>query len=736
VNDRSRLPRPDPPRTLLDLAVIGGILVALFGLGAVLGVFERLSDWLVTREQSGGAFAVVTLLAVGAAVFSVLRWRQAEVETRRRIEVQSRYQLLVEQAPVVTYRWDAASPAGEVPPLFISPQVEDLFGYPVEEWMDRPDMWNRVIHPDDRELVIQASDEADASGMPFHMEYRAVHRDGRTLWIHDDSKIVSWDPDGRPLVAQGVMVDITRTKDAEERLSHAEVRFRSLVEQIPAITYLDEYRPNTVDIWPTTYISPQVEEILGYSPDEWYTRPELWAELVHPDDRERYRAANRAHYRTGEPLDFTVRVFARDGTVHRMRDRAVIIDGPGGRRWAQGILFDETERVVALEHLRATEERFRAIVEHIPVAVYLDIPDGSMESVYISPQVQEIMGVSVQRYLDEPDLWLDLMDEEDRRRCERTYLEAVEARRSWSDQYRIRKPDGKIAWIHDETTFLTDADGEPLFLLGVLYDVTERKRAEEGLRESELRERDAAERLRALDDMKNTFLAAVSHELRSPLTSILGISLTLERTAGVAPEDRHDLVVRLSANAQKLDRLLKDLLDLDRLNRGIVEPQRRTCDVGSLARGTLAALETVSERHVVVLTEDVELAVDAAKVERIVENLLTNAVRHTPRDGTIWLRVEGRAEGALIVVEDDGPGVAEELRTTLFEPFRQGPAAPSHSPGTGIGLSLVARFAELHGGRAWVEDRPGGGASFRVFLPRAAPEEVPALASIESRDAR
>jgi signal transduction histidine kinase len=157
--------------------------------------------------------------------------------------------------------------------------------------------------------------------------------------------------------------------------------------------------------------------------------------------------------------------------------------------------------------------------------------------------------------------------------------------------------------------------------------------------------------------------------------------------------------------------------------------------VGALARGTLATLETLSMRRVVVSTEDVELAVDPAKVERIVENLLTNAARHTPIDGTIWLRVEAQADGLVIVVEDDGPGVAEELHTTIFEPFRQGPAAPSHAPGTGIGLSLVTRFAELHGGRAWVEDRPGGGASFRVFLPQTASPEAAELASVESGDA-
>jgi two-component system sensor histidine kinase MtrB len=115
--------------------------------------------------------------------------------------------------------------------------------------------------------------------------------------------------------------------------------------------------------------------------------------------------------------------------------------------------------------------------------------------------------------------------------------------------------------------------------------------------------------------------------------------------------------------------------------------------------------------------EPVVAWVDPAKVERVVENLLTNAGRHTTPDTPVWVRVVRRDEGVLLTVEDAGGGVPRELRAALFEPFRQGPAAAAHAPGVGIGLSLVARFAELHGGRAWVQDRPGGGASFQVLLP-------------------
>ena len=390
-------------------------------------------------------------------------------------------------------------------------------------------------------------------------------------------------------------------------------------------------------------------------------------------------------------------------------------------------MFDLTETKVVEARLRDAEERYRGIVEHVPAAIYVDRADRSMETVYVSPADRGDRGRHP-RGVDGRSRALDrLMEPDDRESVVGGYLRALEQGTPWSAEYRLRTRDGRSIWVHDETTFLHDEHGAPTFMQGVIYDVTERKLAEQALRESEQRERDAAERLRALDEMKNTFLAAVSHELRSPLTSILGLSLTLERTPSLAGEDRDDLLHRLATNARKLDRLLKDLLDIDRLNRGLVEPQLRATDVGALARRTIEGLEQLAGRDVATHTEAVVIPVDPPKVERIVENLVLNAARHIPTDRRIWVRVEPSADGALICVEDDGPGIPEALRAEIFEPFRQGPTASPHSPGTGIGLSLVGRFAEMHGGRAWVTDREGGGASFRVFLPGpAVAAEAPA----------
>jgi PAS domain S-box-containing protein len=277
--------------------------------------------------------------------------------------------------------------------------------------------------------------------------------------------------------------------------------------------------------------------------------------------------------------------------------------------------------------------------------------------------------------------------------------------------------------------------------LVVARDVTERRQAEQDIRVAFDRERVAAERLavalereqaatehlRSLDELKSAFLQAVSHDLRTPLASVLGIALTLERSRKALPSaDVDDLLGRLTANARKLDRLLGGLLDLDRLGRGVVEPRRERIDLGEFVATVVdqAQADMLGDHPVFVDLTPVQIAVDSAKVERIIENLLVNASRHTPPGTPIWVRVDRRDPGALLTVADAGPGVPAEQRERIFQPFHRGSSAASHAPGSGVGLALVAQFAGLHGGRAWVEPRDGGGACFQVLLPDS-PQAVP-----------
>lgn len=367
-------------------------------------------------------------------------------------------------------------------------------------------------------------------------------------------------------------------------------------------------------------------------------------------------------------------------------------------------------------------ERFHELVESLD-AIFWEADPRSLGFVFLSRHAELMMGRAEEAAGTRR--WGEHVHPDDRPRAIEELREAI-ARpgEDRSLEYRTLGPEGETLWLRDLVHVATDARGA-LQLRGLIVDITERKRAEQALRRSERkyldafrREREAAQRLRTLDDMKNTFLQAVSHDLRTPLTSILGSALTLEKRGLDLPrEDALDLLQRIAANARKLERLLSDLLDLDRLQRGIVSPQRRPTDVGQLVSQAVDEFDLLDGRQIEVDAPPIVADVDAAKVERIVENLLVNAVRHTPTGSRLWVRVLAERDGVLIVMEDDGPGVPDDLKEAVFEPFRQGPGPASVSPGVGVGLSLVARFAQLHGGSAWVEDRPGGGASFRVYLP-------------------
>jgi PAS domain S-box-containing protein len=375
------------------------------------------------------------------------------------------------------------------------------------------------------------------------------------------------------------------------------------------------------------------------------------------------------------------------------------------------------ERRRAEEQLRAAERRFRTLVEEIPAIVYSEEFQVGGSRQYINKQVEVLFGFTPEES-SRANFWKSLVHPDDlewvlaeEARCEQTG-------EPFRAEYRLFTKSGEVKWLRDQCVVVRDEHGRPLFWQGVSVDITDTKRALE-------HEREVAQRLRDLDQMKNTFLDAVSHELRTPLAAIVGIGLTLEHKAGsLAEGDRADLYTRLVANGRKLDRLLNDLLDLDRLTHGIIAPKRRPTDVAALAARIADDWGLLNGRRPQVVAEPLTVCLDPGKVERIIENLLANAARHTPPETPVWVRVQRPpgGDGVLLAVEDAGAGVPAELRDTVFEPFRQGPGTPTHAPGVGIGLTLVARFAELHGGRAWVEERPGGGSSFKVLIPDA-PQE-------------
>jgi PAS domain S-box-containing protein len=291
--------------------------------------------------------------------------------------------------------------------------------------------------------------------------------------------------------------------------------------------------------------------------------------------------------------------------------------------------------------------------------------------------------------------YLDHIHPDDRTFVDQAITRAYGDREPFAFEHRIVRPDGAERVVSSRGRVILNGD-EAVSMVGTAQDVTEQRQA---------------------DRLREDILSAVSHELRTPLTSVLGFALTLERRRKELPDEAVEATVtELSRAARRLERLLGDLLDVERLRRGLVVVRREPTDVLALVEAVVAGCP-LDGRHVSIAGALLQADVDAPKLERIVENLVVNAVRHTPAGSAIRVRLEAEEGDLLLVVEDDGPGVADEFKEAVFETFNRGANMLSVTPGTGIGLSLVARFAALHGGRAWVEDAPGGGASFRVRLP-------------------
>ncbi|MGZ8582716.1 MAG: putative bifunctional diguanylate cyclase/phosphodiesterase [Actinomycetota bacterium] len=289
----------------------------------------------VTAQQ--GFFPPATVAAPG--VDGGLSDLQSQL---RDLEV--RYRGLIDRLPAVVYIDGIGI---DDPMIDVSPGIEGLFGASREEWLARRSSWMDVVHPDDRERVVTASDHATTTGEPFHHEYRAIHRDGRVVWVKEDSVLIR-DEHGTPMYWLGMMRDVTDDVATRGQLFEARTKYGALVEQIPAIVYQDLADEN----WTTVYVSPQISTILGVDPAEYVGDSTLWVDLMHPDDRARTIEAVERGIETGEPYSVEYRMIGRDGRVVWFRDSAVVLNDAEGRpAMVQGVMLDITEGKAAEEHI-------------------------------------------------------------------------------------------------------------------------------------------------------------------------------------------------------------------------------------------------------------------------------------------------------------------------------------------------------------------------------------------------
>ena len=392
---------------------------------------------------------------------------------------------------------------------------------------------------------------------------------------------------------------------------------------------------------------------------------------------------------------------------------------PDGTDRARGVVLHEDDEVTETALLEQQLAQYVALTNAASEAMWRCDYRPSFHYTYLNPAAVRILDVTLEELAGDEDLAVRRTHPDDRERLLAGRADPAGA--AWPMRLRWADRTGAYARLEVREIPIVGPDGEVAATLGIARSLSDHDRESLALRDALSREQQAVDELRAVDDLRQTFLRAVSHELRTPLAGVLGYAETLQEHRHQLPEDSvAQLVDRLVRNATRLRDLLDDLLDIDRLARGTLVAERRTADV---AQTVLRAVELVGAPlgQIRVDVQPVTAQIDAPKFERIVDNLVHNAVRHAGSGATVWVRLTRDGDDLVLVVEDDGPGIAPELRERLFEPFEQGTRASSDaSPGTGLGLSLVRQFVALHGGSVRVDDRSEGGARFEVRMPVAA----------------
>jgi PAS domain S-box-containing protein len=451
-------------------------------------------------------------------------------------ESEARHRALIENLPAVVY---VVAPDDDRKTLYVSPHVEGALGYTQQEWLEQPDIWMELLHPEDREETLAAHDLHNETGRPWSREYRLIANDGSAVWFRDVATLVR-DDEGRPLHWQGVQLDITELKQTEEELraarddmelrvmerTHeleeanemmmleiderrraerelraARERYRLLAEHLPGVVYVWHTSREAVD--PPPYTSPQITEILGFTQEEWED-PNFWETRLHPDDRDRVLESAERSRITGEPFSEEYRYLAKDGHIVWVLDEAVLLerDDEGCPKIFHGITLDITAREEAKAAARETELRYHTLTAQVPAVTYTWEPnrsaDAFREMTWVSPQVETLSGYRQEEWTN-PGAWERALHQDDAPGVIELARRVAETGEAYSHEYRVRCRDGSYAWIRDEGRLLSRGrDGRPGVFQGIMLDISEQKRIEQELREAERQLRTLVEQIPAV----------------------------------------------------------------------------------------------------------------------------------------------------------------------------------------------------------------------------------------------
>jgi two-component system phosphate regulon sensor histidine kinase PhoR len=737
------------PEVPVALALLVAAVAAVAG-GPWVGALIAGSGWALffafVGEHSVRVVLVLPLwiaLAVAAGLAGD-RWRRAEQAGRHAEDEldavnragEAMYRALAQNLPLVTW---LSAPGDRSSLVYVSPQVETLLGYSPAEWRAEPDLFSRLLHSDDRERVLATFDSVQGDGVPYRCEYRLVARDGRIVWIREETSTVK-DAAGKPLYTQALLLDVSEQKRADEeheRLRSAERAAASV--NIVRQQRLDLLRDAGQILASATDLEASIQRVTERTVQDlsdWCTvdtvdedgeltrvavacaEPQKAVPGSEPDGAVRAVVQSGRHLVIpplghGEDLD-------EEQEIELPRDAVSVICVPirsRGRplgalmlaRTAPGSAYGADELVlvedlavrigIAIDRSRLhfeVEERASAarVLTYVADAVLLVDRMGVVR--LWNPAAERITGIGAGDLVGRP------------------VTEGIRGWREAADSVPVTSsPDPG----HAEVMIPIETDqGERWisisgvqFFGGTVYafrDVTE---------------------VRHLEELKADFIATASHELRTPLAAVYGAAQTLLRHDFALDEAGRDRFISLIAEeSERLGRIVNEILLANQLEAGRVDLGSEPFDPVELVERVVEAARVHAPAGISLkrrTPEDVPfVSADRDKVRQVLVNLIENAIKYSPDGGRIEVGLEsGQGSGeetVVFFVKDQGLGIPDEEQARIFEKFyRLDPQMTRGVGGTGLGLYICSELVNRMGGHIWVESIEGQGSTFLLELP-------------------
>ena len=577
-------------------------------------------------------------------------------------------------------------------------------------------LW-RWLHPEDINAIREAVIESARWLETFDVEYRVLPPGGSERWYHALShpeRLENGD-----VVWHGVAMDITERKAAQLELEVAKNQHESTADNVAGMVYRYTVHPDGKHTVP--YATNAISQLFGVTAEEVFDSAEALWRWLNPEDALRVQEAltisakNLSRYSEQyevNPPGEASRWYQSIGMPKRL--------GNGSVTWDSVVINITDQKNVELALLE-TQSQFERIAENIPGVIYRVIQhaDGTKSATHVSSHCRELFGVGPEELTADPDMFFNLVHPDDVRCLEEKMQQSAETLQPFKAEYRVQLPEKGLCWREDYGQPFQLENGDMVWD-GVVLDITDRKLAE--LENDELAK---------AKKMKDEFLATMSHELRTPLNAILAMTEGLQQGVfGLVSEKQSDSLAIVEQSGLHLLELINEVLDLAKVESGQMKLEFTSVEVARLCESSLRLVSQQADQKNIQLNLQVpwnlpSFQADEKRLRQTLINLLSNAVKFTPEGGRVDVdarRLESSEESSepilRISVTDTGVGIATERLSDLFEPFVQFESSLNRSyQGTGLGLALVKKFVDLHGGDVSVTSEIGTGSCFTVDLP-------------------